>query len=127
MVACPWPRGYVPSFLRTMSCTYGDTKNDLESPSRERAINALRRTNKTKDPLSTMGNVESAASAAKATMKVNKMMNTVGKEFSSLSKSEKKKEGSPDSKKQGAKEDSAGLTMPKFFEGQRRQSAISKE
>jgi len=74
-----------------------------------------------------MGNVESAASAAKATMQMNKFMDGVGKEFNDLTKSGKK-EGTSDSvggKKPSAGEDS-GVKL-NFFEPQRRQSKMSHE
>lgn len=73
-----------------------------------------------------MGNAESVASAAKATMQVNKLVDNVGKGFENLTSSGKKKEDSAE-KQSASSEGGGGIMNIKLFDHQRRQSAISKE
>ncbi len=74
-----------------------------------------------------MGNAGSAASAAKATMQVNKMISDAGKGIENLTKSGGKTESKKNESDGEQPKSNGGIMNLKIFERQKRQNQLSKE
>ncbi len=74
-----------------------------------------------------MGNAGSAASAAKATMQVNKMISDAGKGIENLTKPRGKNESKKNESDGEQSKSNGGIMNLKIFERQKRQNQLSKE